>query len=305
VDGPRGRSNAIFVKVFRAPKVTRIEPPVALPGKKVVLTGTNFEPEALAVQVGGAPAEISDATATSVSVVVPDQPVSEGRTVPVILRSGKNAAPAASLVIGRLPLVQQVQPAGSLAGERVTLRGLGFDRAFLDLGMQTVMACTPAGTDVRYVDEHLAPLDYDVPGDVVALSAKTSCVTRVYEVAEEFRRRGRRVILGGIHASLRPDEALRHVDCVVTGEAEVREASGADPVAFERPTYPHGPVLVARRTGSYEGERYPAETSVWAARAGHCCIATIGEFFTDATAEQVDDVARLCDATAPATTVAP
>ncbi len=88
-------------------------------------------------------------------------------------------------------------------------------------------------------------------------------------------------------------------------EAEVREASGADPVAFERPTYPHGPVLVARRTGSYEGERYPAETSVWAARAGHCCIATIGEFFTDATAEQVDDVARLCDATAPATTVAP
>lgn len=102
----------------------------------------------------------------------------------------------------------------------VLLRGLGFDRAFLDLGMQTVMACTPPGTDVHYVDEYLAPLDYDVPGDVVALSAKTSCVTRVYEVAEELRRRGRRVILGGIHASLRPDEALRHVDCVVTGEAE-------------------------------------------------------------------------------------
>lgn len=103
----------------------------------------------------------------------------------------------------------------------VLLRGLGFRRAFLDLGIQTVMACTPPGTEVGYVDEYLEEIDYDVPGDVIALSAKTSCVVRAYEVAAEFRRRGRRVVLGGIHASLRPDEALRHVDCVVTGEAEV------------------------------------------------------------------------------------
>jgi radical SAM superfamily enzyme YgiQ (UPF0313 family) len=100
------------------------------------------------------------------------------------------------------------------------LRALGFKRSFLDLGIQTVMACTPRGVDVELVDEYLREIDYDTPADVIALSAKTSCVTQAYAVAKEFRRRGRRVILGGIHASLRPDEALEHVDCVVTGEAE-------------------------------------------------------------------------------------
>jgi radical SAM superfamily enzyme YgiQ (UPF0313 family) len=99
-------------------------------------------------------------------------------------------------------------------------RGLGFKRAFLDLGIQTVMACTPAGVNVDLVDEYMDPIDYDVKTDLIALSAKTSCVSYAYEVARRFRAKGKRVVLGGIHASLRPEEALEHVDCVVTGEAE-------------------------------------------------------------------------------------
>src|SRR5687768_1153452 len=95
-------------------------------------------------------------------------------------------------------------------------RGLGFKRAFLDLGIQTVMACTPPGVNIDLVDEYLDPIDYDVETDLVALSAKTSCVTYAYEVARRFRAKGKRVVLGGIHASLRPEEALEHVDCVVT-----------------------------------------------------------------------------------------
>lgn len=99
-------------------------------------------------------------------------------------------------------------------------RGLGFKRAFLDLGIQTVMACTPPGVGLTMVDEYAEAIDYDVDADLIALSAKTSCVTKAYDVARRFRERGKRVVLGGIHASLRPDEALEHVDCVVTGEAE-------------------------------------------------------------------------------------
>ena len=88
---------------------------------------------------------------------------------------------------------------------------LGLDRAFVDLGLLTVAAATPAGMNVRVVDEYHGEIDYDAPTDRVALSAKTSCVTRAYKVADEFRRRGKKVVLGGIHASLRPDEALEHV----------------------------------------------------------------------------------------------
>jgi radical SAM superfamily enzyme YgiQ (UPF0313 family) len=97
---------------------------------------------------------------------------------------------------------------------------LGFRRSLLDLGILTVAACTPKDVEVQVVDEYVEKIPYHTDADLVALSAKTSCVTHAYEVAREFRRRGKKVVLGGIHASLRPDEALEHVDYVVLGEAE-------------------------------------------------------------------------------------
>src|SRR5688572_6799638 len=83
---------------------------------------------------------------------------------------------------------------------------LGFKRSLFDLGLLTVAACTPPDVEVLFQDEYLRPIDYDVEADLVALSAKTSAVSRAYQVAAEFRRRGRKVVLGGIHASLRPQE---------------------------------------------------------------------------------------------------
>ncbi|MGQ0794416.1 MAG: B12-binding domain-containing radical SAM protein [Deltaproteobacteria bacterium] len=97
---------------------------------------------------------------------------------------------------------------------------LGLKRSLFDLGLLTVAACTPDRYQVEVQDEYLAPINYDTDADLVALSAKTSAVARAYQVADEFRRRGRKVVLGGIHASLRPEEALGHVDYVVMGEAE-------------------------------------------------------------------------------------
>ena len=97
---------------------------------------------------------------------------------------------------------------------------LGFERSLLDLGILTVAACTPPGVDVQVVDEYVEEIPYDTDADLVALSAKTSCVTHAYEVAAKFRAKGKKVVLGGIHASLRPEEALEQVDYVVLGEAE-------------------------------------------------------------------------------------
>lgn len=97
---------------------------------------------------------------------------------------------------------------------------LGFKRSLFDLGLLTIAGCTPPRFHVTFHDEYLAPIDFDMDVDLVALSAKTSAVSRAYQVAAEFRRRGKKVVLGGIHASLRPQEALEHVDYVVIGEAE-------------------------------------------------------------------------------------
>jgi radical SAM superfamily enzyme YgiQ (UPF0313 family) len=96
----------------------------------------------------------------------------------------------------------------------------GFKRSLFDLGIVTVAACTPRDVEVEYIDEYLEDIPWDTDADLVALSAKTSCAPHAYQVAEKFRAHGKKVVLGGIHASLLPDEALQHVDHVVIGEAE-------------------------------------------------------------------------------------
>src|SRR4026209_1273129 len=71
---------------------------------------------------------------------------------------------------------------------------LGFKRSLLDAGIMTVAACTPRDVDVQVVDEYVEPIPYDTDADLVALSAKTSCVVHAYEVAERFRKRGKKVV---------------------------------------------------------------------------------------------------------------
>src|SRR5580704_61915 len=50
------------------------------------------------------------------------------------------------------------------------IRVLGFKRSFMDLGIQTVMACTPREATTALVDEYFGEIDYDVDTDLIALS---------------------------------------------------------------------------------------------------------------------------------------
>jgi len=81
-------------------------------------------------------------------------------------------------------------------------------------------ALTPPNVDVSIVDDHMEPIDPETNADLVGLSVSTKTAVRAYEVADAFRARGVRVVLGGIHPTVCPDEALAHADAVVIGEAE-------------------------------------------------------------------------------------
>jgi radical SAM superfamily enzyme YgiQ (UPF0313 family) len=113
-----------------------------------------------------------------------------------------------------------------LPGERefyemdLVLEYLGMGRALLDLALPTIAACTPPGVDVEIADEYLEPIDYDTDADLVGFSAKTSCAVHAYEVSDRFRVLGKKTVLGGIHATVLPEEAEQHFDAVVIGEAE-------------------------------------------------------------------------------------
>jgi radical SAM superfamily enzyme YgiQ (UPF0313 family) len=81
---------------------------------------------------------------------------------------------------------------------------------------------TPPEWEITVVDENLGIPDYSVMDrpDLVGITAFTSQAGRAYELASNFRDKGVRVIMGGIHATMCVDEALKYVDSVVTGEAE-------------------------------------------------------------------------------------
>lgn len=88
------------------------------------------------------------------------------------------------------------------------------------LHLAYVAALTPDSWDVEIIDEHIEDFQYK-DADLVGITSFTATINRAYELATLYRNKGVKVILGGIHASVLPDEALNYVDAVVIGEAEL------------------------------------------------------------------------------------
>lgn len=82
-------------------------------------------------------------------------------------------------------------------------------------------AYTPEEHDVEIIDEVFEAVDFDAPADLAVLTGMTYMAPRAYEIADAFRARGVKTVMGGIHASALPEEALDHVDAVVIGEGEM------------------------------------------------------------------------------------
>jgi radical SAM superfamily enzyme YgiQ (UPF0313 family) len=83
-------------------------------------------------------------------------------------------------------------------------------------GLLAVAAMIPKDEyEVVLADENIEDVDFDIDADLVGISAMTSYVNRGYEIADRFRERGVPVIMGGVHPSFMPDEALRHADAVM------------------------------------------------------------------------------------------
>ena len=91
---------------------------------------------------------------------------------------------------------------------------------FPQLTMPLIAALTPPEHAVSHTDEIVEPVRFDVPADLVGITAPTPSALHAYGLAREFRRRGVPVVIGGPHATALPEEAARHADAVVVGEAE-------------------------------------------------------------------------------------
>lgn len=88
------------------------------------------------------------------------------------------------------------------------------------LSLLMLAAVTPNDVDLKIVDERMEEINFDEPVDLVGITVVTRSASRAYEIAAEFRSRGRIVVLGGIHPSALPEEASQHADSLVLGEGE-------------------------------------------------------------------------------------
>ena len=98
--------------------------------------------------------------------------------------------------------------------------GIKKNNLFSPLTAAYLAALLPSDVNVTIRHELVQQVDYEIDVDLVAITFMIGNAPHTYKIADRFRKRGTPVILGGFHATFLPEEALRHADAVVVGEAE-------------------------------------------------------------------------------------
>lgn len=91
---------------------------------------------------------------------------------------------------------------------------------FVGLSLPLLAALTPDDFACEIILETIEDVDFDSDADIVAISSMGHAVIRTLDIAREFKRRGKTVVLGGYMVSLMPEEAGQYCDSVVVGDAE-------------------------------------------------------------------------------------
>ena len=134
---------------------------------------------------------------------------------------------------------------------------LGRKALFMPVNLAICAAVAPAGYDVEIVDECVLSRPHEpiADVDVVAIGAMTTQAKRTYVLADQYRKLGVKVILGGIHPSALPEEALTHCDSVCIGDAEGTLPHALGDIAAGNPLkpqynwreYPSAPIAMPRK----------------------------------------------------------
>ena len=159
---------------------------------------------------------------------------------------------------------------------------------FPPLGAAMVAALTPPDVEVSLTDENVTAVDFRKEADLVGITALTNTAQRAYEIADTFRARGVKVVLGGIHPSILPEEAGQHADAVVVGEAvgvwpgliEDFKANRLQPMyqSKERPSMNNLPI--PRRDLFIKGAYFNRQTiSATRGCPNSCSFCTVTSFF--------------------------
>lgn len=92
--------------------------------------------------------------------------------------------------------------------------------AMIPLALPILASLTPPSYEISVYDEQVEILPDEIDADIIAMSFISHTAPHAYQLADKFRKQGKKVVLGGSHVSLMPDEATEHADSICIGEAE-------------------------------------------------------------------------------------
>lgn len=124
--------------------------------------------------------------------------------------------------VSKLRLINPKNSLNGLVDSRIARRvTFGRKAVFMPLGLMVTAGVVPSTWKVEICDECTGPLPDSAAGvDLVGITAMTCQAPRAYEIADRYLQQKVPVILGGIHPSALPEEALAHATAVSVGEAE-------------------------------------------------------------------------------------
>lgn len=91
---------------------------------------------------------------------------------------------------------------------------------FVGLALPVIAALTPEEWEVELCLETIEEIPFDTDAGLIGISSMGHAVIRSIDIAKEFKKRGKTVVMGGYMASLMPEEAKQYCDSVVIGDAE-------------------------------------------------------------------------------------
>lgn len=93
---------------------------------------------------------------------------------------------------------------------------------YMPLTLPTLKALVPADLNatVECYDEGIVDVPQQLDADLIGMTVITGTAKRAYELSAHFRAQGKKVVLGGPHVTLIPEDAVPHADAIVCGYAE-------------------------------------------------------------------------------------
>lgn len=93
---------------------------------------------------------------------------------------------------------------------------------YAPLTLTTLAALVPEelNAEIKIYDESAGVIPLDIDAELICITAITGTAMRAYRYSDYFRKKGKTVVMGGVHPTMMPEEAEQHADCVMTGFAE-------------------------------------------------------------------------------------